>query len=233
MFGCSPPRCLRALFATAAAVVLLIALSPGYASAQQDAGTLRVIVQDPTGVVPGASVVVTNVATNVATTQASNEQGYAIFSPIPRGTYSVSVNLQGFRPVRISDVTIDISQNRLLPVSLVVADIAETVEVTAQAAVIQTEDASLGQVLKSQVIETASAGGPALHRPRPADARCDREHRRPEPARTGMAGGQRQLAHHEQLSARRVRQQPEHAEHAVALGAGGLALAGYARANSR
>src|SRR5439155_27256959 len=127
--------------------------------AQQDAGTLRLLVQDPTGVVPGASVVVTNAAPNVSITQVSNEQGYANFSPISRGTYAVSLTLQGFRPVRVNNVTIDVSQNRLLPVSLAVASIAESVEVTAQAAVIQTEDAALGQVLKSEVIEQLPLAG--------------------------------------------------------------------------
>ncbi|HYU77795.1 MAG TPA: TonB-dependent receptor [Vicinamibacterales bacterium] len=152
-----PPLCpVRRLSATIVVAVLMSSLP---VLAQQDAGTLRVLVQDPGGVVPGANVVVTNVSTNVATSQVSNDQGYAIFSPIPRGTYSVSVTLQGFRAVRISNVTIDVSQNRLLPVTLAVADIQETVEVTAQAAVIQTEDASLGQVLKSQVIEQLPLAG--------------------------------------------------------------------------
>jgi hypothetical protein len=147
-----------ALFRATAAVVLSL-LVPLAAAAQQDAGTLRVLVQDSTGVVPGAEVVVTNDATNVATTQVSNDQGYATFSPIPRGTYTVAVSLAGFSPVRVSNVTIVVSQNRLLPVTLALANIAETIEVVAQAAVIQTEDATLGQVLKSEVIEQLPLAG--------------------------------------------------------------------------
>jgi hypothetical protein len=141
------------------AVVLMTLLSPVLVWAQQDAGTLRVLVQDAGGVVPGASVVVTNTATNVSVTQVSNEQGYAVFSPIPRGTYTVSTTLQGFQPVRVSNVTIEVSQNRLLPITLAVANVNETIEVTAQAAVIQTEDASLGQVLRAEVIETLPLAG--------------------------------------------------------------------------
>jgi hypothetical protein len=141
------------------AAVLLSLVIPWVAAAQQDAGTLRVLVQDSTGVVPGAEVVVTNDATNVATTQVSNAQGYATFSPIPRGTYTVGVTLAGFSPVRVSNVTIVVSQNRLLPVTLALATIAETIEVVAQAAVIQTEDATLGQVLKSDVIEQLPLAG--------------------------------------------------------------------------
>ena len=142
----------------AVAVVIGLML-PWTAAAQQDAGTLRVLVQDDTGVVPGAEVVATNTATNSTSTQVSNEQGYATFSPIPRGTYTVSITLAGFTPVRVSNVTIVVSQNRLLPVTLTVANIAETIEVTAQAAVIQTEDATLGQVLRSEVIEQLPLAG--------------------------------------------------------------------------
>ena len=158
MFSSTFPRYATALFRLTAAALLCV-LAPWSAAAQQDAGTLRVLVQDSTGVVPGATVVVTNTATNGSTTQLSNEQGYAVFSPIPRGTYTVNVNLTGFNEVRVSNVTIAVSQNRQLPVTMTLANIAETIEVTAQVAVIQTEDASLGQVMRSEVIEQLPLAG--------------------------------------------------------------------------
>ena len=228
MFGCTSQRGLGALRSTIA-VVLMTLLAPVVAWAQQDAGTLRVLIQDAGGVVPGASVVVTNTATNVSVTQVSNDQGYAVFSPIPRGTYTVSATLQGFQPVRVSNVTIEVSQSRLLPVTLAVANVNETIEVTAQSAVIQTEDATLGQVLRSEVIETLPLAGRrytdlALLTPGATESTG-----RSEPARPGMAGRQRQLARDEQLPVGWLRQQPEHAEHAVPFGAGGVAVARYAR----
>lgn len=158
MFSSPFPRSGAALFRLAAAALLCV-LAPWSAAAQQDAGTLRVLVQDSTGVVPGANVVVTNTATNSTTTQIANEQGYAVFSPIPRGTYTVRVTLTGFNDVLVSNVTIAVSQNRQLPVTLTLASIAETIQVTAQAAVIQTEDASLGQVMRSEVIEQLPLAG--------------------------------------------------------------------------
>ena len=168
MQNCPRLRHSRALFRLTAAVLLSLVL-PWAAAAQQDAGTLRVLVQDSTGVVPGAEVIATNAATNVAMTQVSNEQGYATFSPIQRGTYTVNVSLTGFSPVRVTNVTIVVSQNRLLPVTLTLANIAETIQVVAQAAVIQTE------------------------------------YRRPQPARAGLAGRQREFARDEQLPARWLR----------------------------
>jgi hypothetical protein len=120
---------------------------------QQDAGVLRVLAQDQSaGAAAGASVKVTNVGTNTSTSQVTNSQGYATFSPIARGTYVVEVSLAGFAPVRLSGVSIDVNQNRLETVSLQLATVSTQVEVTAAAAVIQTEDASLGQVVGGNVI---------------------------------------------------------------------------------
>jgi hypothetical protein len=136
--------------------VLMLCLSgaatPGFG--QTDAGSLRVLVlDDSAAVVPGATVTITNAATGVATTRVSSEEGYATFSPLPRGTYTVETTLDGFQPVRTTNVTVDINQTRLLRVTMQVARLAEAVEVVAEAAPIQTEQASLGEVLKSEVIQ--------------------------------------------------------------------------------
>lgn len=120
--------------------------------AQSDAGGLRVLVVDGTGaVLPGAEVAVTSVATNVKDTRISNEQGYASFTPIPRGTYVVDVSLPGFQPVRVRDVTVDVQQDRLVRAVLDLSQVNETLEVTAQAAPIQSEEGSLGQTIKGEV----------------------------------------------------------------------------------
>jgi len=120
---------------------------------QQDAGVLRVLAEDQSGsAAVGASVKVTNVDTNASTSQPTNSQGYATFSPIERGTYVVQVSLPGFAIVRLKSVSIDVNQNRLETVRLQLAAVSEQVEVTAAASVIQTEDASLGQVVSGQVI---------------------------------------------------------------------------------
>ena len=120
---------------------------------QQDAGVLRVLAEDPSGaVVPGATVRVTNVGTNTSTTGSVNDEGYAIFAPIQRGTYVVEVTKSGFRTVRMTDVEIAVNQNRLVRTQLEVATVSSTLEVAATAAAIQTEDASLGQVVAGRVM---------------------------------------------------------------------------------
>ncbi len=135
------------------ALILMLVILPKPLGAQQDAGSLRVLVEDSSGaVVPGATVTVTNSGTNTSTIKTSSADGYAAFSPVPRGTYTVEVEISGFSTVRISDVGIDVNQNRLVRAALEVADVTETVEVRADIATIQTEDASLGQVVRGKVI---------------------------------------------------------------------------------
>ena len=131
-------------------VGMLAAAAPGFG--QSDAGGLRVLVVDGTGaVLPGADVIVTSVGTNVKETRVSNSEGYALFTPISRGTYVVEVSLTGFQSARVRDVSVDVQQDRLVRTVLEVGAVTETLEVTAQAAPVQTEDGSLGQVIKGTV----------------------------------------------------------------------------------
>ena len=130
------------------------------AFAQTDAGALRVLVTDATqGVVPGATVDVLNIATNDRRTGVTDGTGYAFFVPVTRGTYTVTVSLPGFRTVEVANVKIDVNERRFLTVGLQVAVTAETVKVVSKAAVIQTEDGSIGQVIQGAVaVELPLAG---------------------------------------------------------------------------
>jgi hypothetical protein len=121
--------------------------------AQTGAGSLHVLVEDASGaIVPNAKVQLTDVATSVARTQNANADGYAVFSPVERGTYNVEATRQGFSILKIEGVTIDVNQNREVIVQLKVANQAQTVEVTATTMALQTGDASVGAVVTNNEI---------------------------------------------------------------------------------
>jgi hypothetical protein len=135
-----------------ASVITLWLVAAGPSFAQSDAGGLRVLVVDRSGsIVPGADVTVTNVATNVKEAKVSNAEGYASFTPIRRGIYLVEVSLSGFQPVRVRDVSVDVQQDRLVRATLEPSQVTETLEVRATTAPVQTEEGSLGQVIKGEV----------------------------------------------------------------------------------
>ena len=64
-----------------------------------DAGSLRALIADQSsGIVPGATVTLTNEATGVAKSLVSDGEGYAAFTPIQRGSYSLRVELNNNDP---------------------------------------------------------------------------------------------------------------------------------------
>lgn len=141
------------------AIAVLVSAA-GPAAAQTDGGALRVLVSDASGgVVPGATIDLVNVATGDRRSAVSDTDGYAQFAPIARGTYAVTVALSGFSTVEVSNVRVDVNERRFLPVTVQVASASETVEVVARSAVLQTEDGSIGQVIKGDVaVELPLAG---------------------------------------------------------------------------
>jgi hypothetical protein len=119
--------------------------------AQTDSASLRVLVQDASEAsVPGAKVTLTNSGTGVVLEGSTSSDGYAVFSPIIRGTYEINVSNTGFKTVKLAGVKINVDERRLVRVQLDVATAAETVEVTAVLVATQTEQGSLGQVISGK-----------------------------------------------------------------------------------
>jgi len=106
-------------------------------------GSLRGTLTDPTGaVVPNAAVMVKNMATGATSSTQSNNDGIYNFSFLQPGSYTVSANAQGFQPVT-RNVTITLGAAVSADMRLAVSSANTTVEVTGQAATIQTENANI------------------------------------------------------------------------------------------
>ena len=117
------------------------------ANAQVDRATLSGVVKDTGGgVVPGATVVVTNLATNVAAQEVTTGTGsYQVVNLIP-GRYRIDVELTGFKKVS-QVVTLEVGQRARLDVELAVGSLSETVTVTETAQLLNSNDATLGAVI--------------------------------------------------------------------------------------
>jgi hypothetical protein len=129
-------------------------LSLAFAAAlfsQQDSGTLRLQIEDSSGgAVAGAAVKLTDTRTNALREAKSSADGFVVFSPLVRGSYTVEVSYPGFQSVRVNEIQIDVNQARLQRVVLQAASVSESVQATAAA--INTEDGSLSQVISSKAI---------------------------------------------------------------------------------
>jgi hypothetical protein len=130
---------------------LLLPLLSIAALAQTDSASMRVLVQDSSEAAVGsAQVQIRNAATSVAAEASTSQDGYAVFSPIVRGTYEVTVSRTGFKTVKLSGVTVNVDERRLVRIRLDVASVSETVEVTDRLITTQTEQGSLGQVISGR-----------------------------------------------------------------------------------
>jgi hypothetical protein len=122
------------------------------AFAQVDRATLSGFVRDSNGgVLPGATVTVTSIATDVETHQQTTETGsYQAPNLIP-GRYRVDVELNGFKKSS-QVVTVEVGQRARLDVELAVGDFSETVNVVEAQPLLKSDDATLGAVIpQSQV----------------------------------------------------------------------------------
>jgi hypothetical protein len=130
------------------AVLLAVACGP---AAAQTANTGMVLgtVTDPGGaVVPGASAVLTNAATNEARTATTNDVGQYVFPSVSPGVYSLKISKQGFATTSIASIKIDVTKSYTYDLKLEIRSGSEVVEVTAEArAELQTTDAVVGNVI--------------------------------------------------------------------------------------
>ena len=96
---------------------------------------------------PGVQVEVTNEATNTTTRLITDSAGsYTAVNLIP-GSYTVGASLQGFQPKSFRNFVLQVSQRARLDITLAVGGLEQAIEVTATAPLLQTENASVGQVI--------------------------------------------------------------------------------------
>src|SRR5665213_995758 len=91
-------------------ILIVIALCASTSAfAQVSTGTILGGVTDPSGAtVAGATVVVTNLATNIASTSATNSDGLFTIPNLPAGRYQVEVSAKGFGSQTAADVGLNV-----------------------------------------------------------------------------------------------------------------------------
>ncbi|MGE0405798.1 MAG: carboxypeptidase regulatory-like domain-containing protein [Candidatus Korobacteraceae bacterium] len=119
----------------------------------QNFGQITGIVTDSSGgVLVGATVTVTNTQTGAARTAETNNTGNYVFPNLLPGVYNLRVAMQGFRGEARNGIELQVQQTVRQDFPLQVGSVAETIEVTAAAPLINTEDAALGTVIENRRI---------------------------------------------------------------------------------
>ncbi len=127
--------------------------------AQSFQGGVRGAVRDAQGVIPGASVTMTNEATKVARETTSNEVGEYTFPNVVPGTYRLEVSVPGYKKFERAGLTIATQQFVTVDTVLEVGAIEEAVTVTGASPLIDTSTASQGTVIDRAQLEALPTPG--------------------------------------------------------------------------
>jgi hypothetical protein len=138
------------------ALVCLLVCVP--TSAQSTFGSIVGTVQDASGAVIAASEVkLTNIDENTTRQAVSNENGLYQFLNLKPGRYSLAAQKSGFASARIVNIVLDARQEKRVDVTLGVAGVQQTVEVSAETSAINTETATISSTMNNQQVSQLPA----------------------------------------------------------------------------
>jgi len=138
---------------TTLSIVTYAGLLSAPGSAQQLTGDIKGTVTDVTGsAVPGAQVTATNTQTGISRSIPSEADGSFQFLQLPVGKYSVNVSKAGFSKFAENDIALELNQTYTLTVKLQIGAVNQTVEVTGNAAQVETSTTQLDTVVEAQQI---------------------------------------------------------------------------------
>lgn len=129
-----------------AASFLLLVLLAAHVSAQVTTGSITGRVSDAQGAaVPNAAVTARNKATGRERTATTNEAGDYTLADLPAGTYEVTVESKGFSKALLAALDVNVGATVTQNFDLKPGEISETVQVTSEAALVQTTTSELGR----------------------------------------------------------------------------------------
>jgi len=152
------PRAALGLIASCFAMLLLTtATAVGQVSTT---ATVRGTVEDSSGgVLPGATVTITNTGTKAVQTVVTDDRGQYQFGALFPGTYDLRVELSGFKTYEQKSLGLNPNDTRGIDLKLEVGAQTETITVTAQQEVLQTETGAREGVLTTKQIDNLSVMG--------------------------------------------------------------------------
>ena len=149
-----------ALRTSLAIAVGLVLLSSSPIHAQVDTGTILGTVTDPSGaVLGGATVTLTNEGTGASLSTTVGEDGGYKFTPVRIGSYKITATSQGFQTTERKNVVVNVGASVVANFELKPGQVTETVEVTTTTPVLETQDASVGQVVNTRNVNNLPLNG--------------------------------------------------------------------------
>jgi len=153
----SLPRILR----RALGPLAIFLLATGVAAAQSTTATISGIVADERqDVIAGATVTVVNEATRLMRKATCNNDGYFTIPLLPPGNYTLTVERDGFAHARVSNVILNVSDQRALQIGLKAGSVTETVTVDGVSLI--DESPAVGTVIDRQFVGNLPMNGRSI-----------------------------------------------------------------------
>ena len=138
----------RAAFTTLVLTFVLI-LNCGQIWAQATAQISGTAKDQSGAVLPGVEITATHTGTGIARSAITNETGSYVLPNLPIGPYKVEASLPGFRTFVQTGIVLEVNASPLVNVTLEVGQVSETVEVQANATLVETRNSGLGAVIEN------------------------------------------------------------------------------------
>ena len=137
-----------------AVMIALVAVPATHLSAQTVTGTILGTLLDSSGsAVPNATVTVKNQDTGVVRTAATSGEGLYTMPSLLPGKYTVEVSTQGFAPVEVKNIVVNVGSNARVDVTLQVGATTQTVTVTESVPTVETTSSEVSQVMDENLIK--------------------------------------------------------------------------------
>ncbi|HSK62960.1 MAG TPA: carboxypeptidase-like regulatory domain-containing protein, partial [Pyrinomonadaceae bacterium] len=140
-------------------VLIAILCFSGILLAQSSTATLSGTVEDQNGaIVAGANIALVNVAQRSQRLATTNSEGRFVFPQLAPGQYSVTATREGFAPVEIQNVSLNVNDQVALRITLTIGEISQSVEVVDGASLIN-ESSEVATVVDRQFVGNLPLNG--------------------------------------------------------------------------
>jgi hypothetical protein len=139
---------------------LLACVCTPTAAAQTFRGSIHGTITDSTGAaVAGAQVKVFSPATGLSRTVATNDRGEYVASELPLGTYSITVEQQGFRTTTLTQIPVSVGSPTRADAKLAAGAVQEVVEVNADVPLVETASNTTGGTIEASAASELPVNG--------------------------------------------------------------------------
>lgn len=131
----------------------LLCLPPASYGQQADTAVVVGAISDATGaVIPGVDIRLTHAATGSIYSAQTDASGFYRTPPLRIGEYQMEVESAGFKRIQRTGVILNAGDTRQVDLILEIGEVTETIEVVAQAPLLQTQEGATGTVMENQQI---------------------------------------------------------------------------------